>query len=204
MKYIYKIPVCIATIHLFSFHPSVKCKCMKIDEIGAYVYYLEEKDLDEKNICKYLVGVIKKNWIAEAESLKNAIDLFYAKWEGARIGGKKETQKAAWIEKEKAILEIPHCGILNKTKNGEYICGELDEDGWGIFGGCRLDGGEGVEMCPVSRFEDVFFEEKEVDKIRGEVNKGGTREYSVVTADSLGISRLIESLCKTTRSFATG
>lgn len=89
----------------------------------------------------------------QAESAKEAVEKFYRDWHGADIGSESFEGKALWIDPEGEILEFPDCERLHENKNGEHICGELQEDGSGEDGMCCVDGYDGLgESCPIEIF----------------------------------------------------
>lgn len=62
---------------------------------------------------------------------------------------------ALWIDKKRYIFELPHCELLHKNTNNEFICGEPseeDEGSQGEWGMCVLEGFSAPQNCPISEF----------------------------------------------------
>jgi len=151
-----------------------KVKCFHIDKVGLFIYYEDEKQLDPNFIRKHLTFREHTYCIIEADTAKNAINIFYEKWEGAKIGGESVLEeKALWIDKDSEILELPNCERLHKNKKGEFICGEqgIEED-LGIWGGCTLEGYDAPEDCPIHEFTDKIYDLRKQEKLSTEIIQG--------------------------------
>ena len=131
-----------------------KVKCLSIDEVGMFVYYEDEKELEIESLRRRLTFRRKTRCLVEAESPEEAVGKFYSEWEGARIGGEDPESKALWINAEEPILEFPDCEHRGKNSHGQFICGELEEDFQvGKFGMCMLEGYDApFEDCPIHQF----------------------------------------------------
>ena len=60
-----------------------------------------------------------------------------------------------WINEEEYIFELPHCELLHRNNGGEFICGELSEEGegnQGEWGMCMLENYSAPEDCLISEF----------------------------------------------------
>jgi len=160
-----------------------KAKCLHIDQVGLFVYYTDEKHLDPDFIRKHLIFRKRTHCIIEADNPEKAITTFFNEWEGAMIGGDCDECKALWINKEEEIIELPHCDLMRRNSQDEFICGEPMESGNGEFGMCVLEGYDGFEECPVAHFYHVLYEkeEKRKDVIKLQTKDG----YKVVMADSI-------------------
>ena len=113
------------------------------------------KSKDVSFIRKHLVGRVSGSCILEANNSKEAIKKFHTEYEGARIGGKRRKAKAMWINEEEYIFELPHCELLHRNNGGEFICGELSEEGegnQGEWGMCMLENYSAPEDCLISEF----------------------------------------------------
>lgn len=135
-------------------------KCLHIDEVGVFVYYDTENQLDQDFIRRHLVFREETNCIVEAGTPEEAIKIFFEEWEGAKIGGASEGSKALRINREKLILELPFCELLDKNSMGEFICGEesLENDsGNGIFGMCVMENYDAPDNCPIAEFYGAVF-----------------------------------------------
>lgn len=141
---------------------------MIVDGIGLFVFYEngQEAELTPENVRRHLIGRKETTAIVEADSPEEAIRAFSLEWKGARIGGKAEKSKAAWINREKPILELPACEMLRRNSRGYFICviGEPEEDSFDDSPECVLscyEPPDGFE-CPVDQFHRAVCElEKE-------------------------------------------
>ena len=117
--------------------------------------YDEESQKDVHFIRRHLVCREHGKCFIEASSPKEAIEKFHTEYEGAKIGGKRREARALWINQEEYIFELPHCELLHRNKEGEFICGNLSEEGegdQGEWGMCVLEGYGSPKNCPISEF----------------------------------------------------
>ncbi len=128
-----------------------KITCLHIDEVGLFVYYDKEEQLDPNYIKRHLIGRKRTICVVEADNIEKAIEKFFNEYQGSMIGGEEEA-KALWIDREEPILELPHCELMCKNKKGEFICGEENEEGNGIFGMCVLERYDAPDECVVAEF----------------------------------------------------
>ena len=136
-----------------------KIKCLHIDEVGLFVHHDKKEQLKPDVIRKHLILRKETYCSVEANSPEEAIKIFYAEWDGAKIGGDSPESKALWINKEEKILELPRCDRLRKNKEGQFICGKLIENGIlsgnGEFGMCVLGGSDHpLKLCPMTPFRE--------------------------------------------------
>ncbi|HRY60030.1 MAG TPA: hypothetical protein P5096_01475 [Patescibacteria group bacterium] len=126
---------------------------MKVDDIGIIVRHHKTHAITDDDVRRHLREHQDKYCIIEAGNVSAAIAEFYTKWYGANIGGEGEKRKALWINREKPIVELPYCERMWENKNGEFTCGEPDEENYGEFGMCLLEGYESLgETCPLNNF----------------------------------------------------
>lgn len=126
-----------------------RSKCINVDGFGIMVHYYDEKDLTLENVRSHLIGQRRRRCYIDAGSLKEAVKKFYDEWEGAKVGGEEDERKALYIDKEREIIEFPHCDKLGKNKRGEFICGELTENEEGELGMCVVEGYDPPDDCPI-------------------------------------------------------
>ena len=132
-----------------------KEEILHVDAVGVFLLYNEENQKDVSFIRKHLVGRVSGRCILEANNSKEAIKKFHTEYERARIGGKRRKAKAMWINEEEYIFELPHCELLHRNNGGEFICGELSEEGegnQGEWGMCMLENYSAPEDCLISEF----------------------------------------------------
>ncbi len=159
-----------------------KVTCLHIDKVGLFVYYDDEKQLDPDFIRRHITLRGRTNCFIEADSAETAIDIFYREWEGAKIGGDEVPEaKALWIDRSKEILELPHCELMRKNKEDQFICGELLENGNGEFGMCVLEGYDAPDDCPVSEFQGKLY-----DKLH---DKSKTNDLPIETVKNFKLIR---------------
>ena len=165
---IYKIPLLerFTSVNRACFNFS-RCKPMTVDSIGLYVYYDDEKDITVSNIRQSLIGVKDTRVIVVAKNVNEALDIFYAEWDGAKLGGKATDSKALWVNPNRNIVEYPSCNLLNINSKDERICGKeitTEEDEYahncGEFGWCTLDGYDTDMDCPVEACSGFNYELK--------------------------------------------
>lgn len=166
-----------------------KVKCLHIDKVGIFVSYDDEKKLKPRFIRRHLIGIEDTHCIVEANNPKEAIEIFFQEWEGAKVGGKGEKRKALRINREQPIFELPFCHLLRKNKEDEFICGDPLESGLesgnGEFGMCVLEGYDAPEDCPIGKFSEVLYEAEKKGEQPIEVIKFQKKKYKVVRAKSL-------------------
>ena len=132
-----------------------KIETMHIDAVGIFLCYDEESQKDVNFIRKHLVYRESGRCYIEAINLKEAIKKFHTEYEGVRTGGKRRKARAMWINEEEYIFELPHCELLHRNKEGEFICGNLSEEGegdQGEWGMCVLEGYNAPGNCVISEF----------------------------------------------------
>jgi hypothetical protein len=115
-------------------HPTFEKYIVKND-IGILVLYDEEGDFNENAIRINNYGVHDTWTIIEAESVTEAIKIFYSSYEGASIGGNKLKSKALQIDRGRRIVKIPYCNLMKKDGDSRFFCGPD-----GLFGMCVLGG----------------------------------------------------------------
>ncbi|MDD4606931.1 MAG: hypothetical protein PHS07_01130 [Patescibacteria group bacterium] len=156
-------------------------KCRHIDQVGIFVCYDTENQLNLEIIRYHLPAKTRGFRLVEADNPKEALEKFFNEQEGAKIGGEGEENKALWINREIPIQELPSCKLLHKNKKGEFICGEPTEDGSGEIGMCILEGDDPPSFCPLSPFFDRLSKlelselERGEGKIPTETIQGGYR-----------------------------
>lgn len=132
-------------------------KYVDVDGVGILVYYDKEKQLELTNLRRHLSPVRTNHCYVDAQNPTEAIEKFLSEWEGTKVGSKSSALR---IDLEKPILELPYCENLNVCPRGNFICGELSEDGInGSFGGCILamfDRPDG--SCPIGDFYDAIYD----------------------------------------------
>jgi hypothetical protein len=131
-----------------------KLVCININNVGAFIYYQEDADLNIVGISRTLVGRKDTQCLIEAYTPQEAIKKFYNEWQGAKIGGNSPESKALWISKERKILQYPSCELMHRNKRNELTCGEPVDayDDAGEYGMCTLEGYDSPDDCPVSDF----------------------------------------------------
>lgn len=132
-----------------------KTEIMHVDAVGIFLHYDEEGQKEINFIRSHLVCREHGKCFIEAGSVQRAIKRFSIKYEGARAGGRRMEARALWINQEEYIFELPHCDILHKNKEGEFICGKLSKEGdgnQGEWGMCVLEGYSSPENCVISEF----------------------------------------------------
>lgn len=155
-------------------------KCMTVGNKGMFVCFDNVKQLTDDNILRYLAGIEEKKTIVESNSPEEAVKRFYQEWEGARIGGEKEYEKALWINRKVPILELPNCKLIHKNKNDEYTCGEVEESGNGEYGMCVLEEYDPPENCPINLFYRISHSENFSEAFKEKKFLFGGLEYSVI------------------------
>jgi len=141
----------------------IKCKCLKIDEVGVFVSYRREEELDIHSIRCHVAIRYPGYCVVEAYNFEEAIKAFYNTWEAAKIGGENEESKALWIARNCHILELPPCKLLQRNKNGEFICGEERENGNGKFGMCILENYDEPFDCPIDKFYEAMYKKEQMN-----------------------------------------
>ena len=154
---LFEIPICRRVVNVTRNASCFyrKVEIMHVDEVGIYLCFNEETEKDISFIRRHLVRVEGGRCIIEAGSPHRAIKRFYIKYEGARIGGQYRKTKALWINEDEYIFRLPHCDLLHKNRDGEFICGKLSKEGegnQGEWGMCVLEGYDSPESCPISEF----------------------------------------------------
>jgi len=139
----------------------IKCKCLKIDEVGVFVSYRREEELDIHFIKNHAAIRYSGYCVIEADNFEKAVKTFYNEWEAAKIGGENEESKALWIARNCHILELPPCELLNRNKKGEFICGQERENGNGEFGMCVLENYDEPFDCPIDKFYSAIYEKEQ-------------------------------------------
>lgn len=132
-----------------------KEEILHVDAVGIFLIYNEENQKDVSFIRKYLIGRVSGYCILEANNPKEAIKKFHTEYDAVRIGGKRRKEKAMWINEKEYIFELPHCELLHRNKEGEFICGNLSEESdsdQGEWGMCVLEGYSSPPNCPISEF----------------------------------------------------
>jgi len=170
-----------------------KVKVMELDGVGFVYRYNNKKELDPAFIRRIIHWREGTKCLVEAETVTQAINQFFAEWEGANVGGnKREEQKALWIDREQEIYEIPLCPTLAKNRRGEYTCGPPKANGNGEFGMCVVMDYDAPEDCAIARYWDNV---RSLDKVgrlpvRTIIIRG--REYKYVMAkDIFDISKTL-------------
>ena len=164
---IYKIPLLERYTNIESNMFHAYCKTMYVDTVGLFVYYSKEENVTVENIRRRLIGVKDTRVIVVAKNVNEALDIFYAEWDGARVGGNSPDSKALWVNPERNIVEYPSCNLLNINSKDERICGKeisTEEDEYahncGEFGWCTLDGYDSDMGCPVEACGEFNYEFK--------------------------------------------
>lgn len=132
-----------------------KIETIHIGAVGIFLHYDEESQKDVSFIRRHIPIRKSGNCIVEANSPREAIEKFHTEYEGAKIGGKRREARALWINNEEYIFELPHCELLHKNREEEFICGDLSEEGegnQGEWGMCVLEGYSAPEDCIISEF----------------------------------------------------
>ncbi len=154
-----------------------KVEIMHVDEVGLFVYHDGKQELTPKLIRKYLTCKQKTSCLIFAESIEDAINIFYEEWDGATVGGEHENSKAIWIDRVdedgtpsyRTIIEYPRCPHMFQNKIEEVTCGrpiydikdhpEKKDRHWntrGEFGMCALEGMDTPEDsgCPMEKYHE--------------------------------------------------
>lgn len=154
---IYEIPLCKRVVNVTknaTCFPK-KIEILHIDAVGIFLHYDEESQKNISFIRSHLKGEESDSCIIEASSPKEAIKKFHIEYEGARIGGKRRKTRALWINQKEYIFELPHCELLHRNNEGEFICGNLSEEGegdQGEWGMCVLERYSAPPNCVISEF----------------------------------------------------
>ena len=104
-------------------HPAMKIKCLSIDDVGMFVYYDKERQLDPEFIKTHQPVLERKIFFVKAKDFRNAIVKFFMGNKATEIGGDKIHSRALYIDPSKIIVEFPFCPLMYKNLNGEFICG---------------------------------------------------------------------------------
>lgn len=169
---------------------AVKTKLMELDNIGFFYKYNNEKNLDPDFIRRH-IQLREATWaLVKAPTVTQAINKFYEEWDGAKKGGgKKEESKALWIDRNLMIRETPSCPLLNKNKEGQYICGVETFNGNGEYGMCVLEQYDAPSDCPIADYNGKIFELEQKNRlpIKKIIIKGREYKYLLVK-DVLDVS----------------
>lgn len=161
--------------------------CIQVDNVGLFVYHDGSQELTPDFIRHHVIGRETTDCLIEARSPKEAIEIFYKQWEGAKIGGKHRTAKALWINTEVPIVGLPWpvCELLHKNREGRYICGQETLGGNGEFGMCILDKWDPPDECPLADFYDLYSDRRRADTLPIKTVEVDGVEYSYVMAEGL-------------------
>jgi hypothetical protein len=131
-----------------------KSKLIVVDDIGLFVFYDHEDELQPENVRKSLIGEREGFAYVEADTPEQAVEKFWQSWEAANCGGTSQQSKALRIDKTKPILLLPNCARLRLEPDGSFLCGrENIEDDEKELGGCVLDGYDlPFFECPIASF----------------------------------------------------
>lgn len=184
-KHAYSIPVWERNIR-FGPPPHYREKLLSIriggDEIGLFVKYSEEDQLDLDTLKNRLRGKRATECLVAANHPAEAIRIFREEWEGAKVGGHREELKALQIRRDEPIVEFPLCDSLSvlRQENGneQFICGEPKEEDAML---CTVEGGDTFDECPIQIFYRKLFDLKEKGKVPINVVQG----YKVVIGDEV-------------------
>ena len=165
---LYEIPCLMRYVKLDPQTMHSRVVCLHIDNVGLFVYYDKEEQLDPAYIRRHLIGRTDVRCLIEADNVEEAIKKFFNEYKGLLIGGEEEEARALWINREKEILELPFCAQMHKNKKGRFICGEEEgENGNGEFGMCMLEGYDAPDKCVVAEFYGNFHKMKVQNTING-------------------------------------
>lgn len=152
--HLYELPIYIRSTS-FNHAPGKKTvkSILCVDGVGFFATHDENGDISPEECRRYLMGRSLTRIYIKATSPIAAIALFYAKYEGARIGGTKSVEsKAIWlaINEEHPIYQLPDCPLMREhSKTHEYICGDEIQYGSGEYGMCLLEGFDPPDSCPL-------------------------------------------------------
>jgi hypothetical protein len=107
-----------------------------------------EQLIDEINKKPTLIKI--SNFFVEANGPEEAVKFFYKNYPGANGSSINLILKACHVDKTRAIIEIPDCGLVNQNSFGEIICGEevsLIPTKSGKFGFCVMQGKVDASNC---------------------------------------------------------
>jgi hypothetical protein len=176
---------------------------MELDHVGFFYKYNKPEELKPDFIRRHIhfrEGI--KTYI-DAPTVTQAINTFYNEWDGAKVGGKKEEQKALWIDRELTIYEMPHCTLLNKSRlEGRYICGtETNKDGSGEFGMCLIEGFDAPCDCTIHDYNEIVYDLNQEKKLPEKTIIIRGKEYKYLTVkDTMAVYNACQVLQKRTNA----
>ncbi len=171
---LYKIPIYVREIE--TDHWGGKETVLHIDSVGVVIRHHSDTQLTTDFIRRHLACRRRSFALVQAETVRKAILRFYSEWEGAKIGGRKEQEKALWIDRGQdmlpsmtppTIIELPECDKMHCNKRGEWVCGrpicDIKDDPFykdesmnnnGEWGMCVHEGYDAPEgdSCPMNYF----------------------------------------------------
>lgn len=157
---IYEIPVCVRYISIGD-NRSIKRKVGfdVVDNEGVFVSY-STKEPPSRNLLKNIEPDIRETFFfIVAESYAEAMIQVFRECKGMVIGGSDILSKASWFDTDRAIIEFPPCFMMNKNKEGIFVCGEPMSCGGGYFGDCFVTNHKFNADCPIVHCRIVVFYE---------------------------------------------
>ena len=153
------------------------------DEVGSFVKYGEEDQLDLNTLKNRLRGKRTTECLVAANHPSEAIRIFREEWEGAKVGGNREELKALRIRKDEPIIEFPFCdsSYVLREENGEerFLCGTPQGDNMPPL--CAVMGYDGFDECPVEIFHQKLSNLREERKVPIDMTQG----YKVILAKNV-------------------
>lgn len=177
-------------------HFHAKIQVMELDHVGFFFKYNKSEELKPDFIRRHIHWREGTKTYIDAPTVTQAINRFYDGWAGAKVGGKKEEQKALWVDRELTIYEMPHCTLLNKSREGRYICGpETYKNGSGEFGMCLIEGFDAPSDCTIHDYNQIVYDLNQAKKLPEKTIIIRGKEYKYLTVkDTMTVYKALKVL----------
>lgn len=143
-----------------------RASLMIVDGVGLIVYHDDDEEPTADYVRRTLIGLHHTFCLIEASTFEEALQEF-GRLDEAKTG---ERAMALALDPDSPVeiaMRFPSCGLLHKSKEGRFICGEentAEGSANGLYGMCVLEHYDPPERCPISQFLTAVYEEK--DRIR--------------------------------------
>ena len=128
------------------------------------------------NLKIALVGIERDQVIIEANSVREAINIFNEKWGQPWIDKKRQAEIKLVIDDDEPIFILPECKSLGK-KDGQYVCSKNENERI-----CFLSDGEDQSECVIRKFYYALsLKRRRREWIYAEKIEVGSKEYEVIT-----------------------
>lgn len=159
--YVFEIPTIERYIFIGNKTEQKEIMYIDVDGIGMTIHYDNKEQLNYISLDECIPTLREVSFIVEAVCCKDAVWEFITTSKGVKTGGEFPESRAIWINRNKAILELPYCKFMEMDENGIFTCSHNTKSQNNSNGKCIIENSNPPFNCRIALFKENLYSDYE-------------------------------------------